>query len=602
MVASVPCRCPRELIRSVGAGSLALAAGWILATSPVSAADSTFFVPMTDGALLRTDVWFPTDGGDSWPVMIERTPYGAGGSEVVWWTSRGYVAVAQDLRGTYQSQGEFGFFQDDGWGPVNQDGLDTVGWLLDRSWCDGNIATMGNSARGITQNLLAGALPPGVKCMHVDAAASDLYEHLVFPGGVFRRADILGWLIENGFEDEIDKIASHPTKDEYWDWVDVTARSSLIDIPTYQIGGWYDVMAAGNVELFSALQYGGAVGALGNQKLIVGPWDHNGDIHNYPAGALSVAEGLVGTSVEWHDHWAKALPTGIMDLPPIAYYLMGDRDTGPPGNEWRTTWAWPPAAVSTAYYFHADGTLSETVPVSGAAALSFAFDPLDPVPTVGGANLTLASGPLDQTPVESRSDVLLFTTPVLTEAVEVVGPIRVVLQASTDRLDTDFTAKLCDVYPDGRSLMVTDGILQTRYRISFAQVELVVPGQTYRLEIDLCGTALLFEEGHRIRVAISSSNYPRFEVNPNTGDPFWQNDTTLVATNSIHVDAIHPSHIVLPVTSAPGLDTRGRRVRPRRARRGIEPVRSGKRPGIGPEEKQSRSAVAPLDRRVFDRF
>jgi putative CocE/NonD family hydrolase len=198
-------------------------------------------------------------------------------------------------------------------------------------------------------------------------------------------------------------------------------------------------------------------------------------------------------------------------------------------------------------YFHADGTLRLRPPEEPAASLSYEYDPKNPVPTIGGANLTIKAGPRDQRPVENRPDVLIFTSGELSDPIEITGTVKVKLWASSTAVDTDFTAKLCDVYPDGRSIIVADGIIRARHRNSLEKSEMMEPGKVYEFEIDLWNTSLVFSKGHRFRVAISSSNSPRFEPNPNTGKPSGMDDETKIATNTIYVDAEHPSHILAPV-------------------------------------------------------
>lgn len=512
-------------------------------------------VPMGDGTLLHTEVHTPAGPGGPWPVVLFRTPYGASGWDPSWHTSRGYAVVVQDIRGFHGSGGTFHMFRDDGWGPDHTDGAETVQWVLAQPWCDGNIATEGNSALGITQNMLAGAVPPGVTCRYVGVAPGDPYRHAIFPGGAFRNEDITVWFTAEGYPALVDTAVAHPRDEPWWDWVDVTSRAAQIDLPTYHVGGWYDLFLLGSIDVFRRLQTEGAPGARGNQKLVIGPWTHEygttvaGDL-SYPGGTLAAAEALVGSREEWFAHWQKGEANGVMDLPPVAYYVMG---SGGAGNEWRTAWSWPPPAAATDWYFHPDGTMTTTPGGAGDPALPFAYDPQDPVPTLGGANLTFEIGPADQTPVESRADVLLFTTPPLAGTVEVVGPVKVILHASSNRTDTDFTAKLCDVYPDGRSMIVCDGILKARHRNSFTSEELLAPGTVYEFPVDLWETAIAFAPGHRIRVAVSSSNFPRYDANPNTGEPFRQHTTTLVATNTVYLDAARPSRLVLPVANAAGL-------------------------------------------------
>jgi predicted acyl esterase len=514
-------------------------------------------VEMSDGIRLNTDVYYPQDGLDPWPVLLFRTPYGIHGDHIGYMAQYGYACVCQDTRGRFGSEGTDNLFRDDGWGPYHTDGLDTVNWILNQAWCDGRIGTIGGSARGITQNMLAGALPESVRCMSVSVAAANMYEHAVFPGGAFRQYDMEGWLNYLGSGHIIDSLYAHPNDGEWWSWLNPESRHHLETIPTFQYGGWFDLFLQGNIDSFTGLQYGGGAGAAGNQKLLIGPWAHElGTGHvgelDFPDAGFGTPEALIGSEGEWFDYWIWGIPNGIMETPPIAYYLMGDvDDPGAPGNEWRTATDWPPPSQTVAYYLREGGLLSLIPPSETEPPEAYEYDPQHPVPTLGGGNLMLPNGPYDQNPVLWRSDVLVYQTEILTEPVEITGSVVVNLYASSDRIDTDFTAKLCDVYPDGRAILICDGILRARHRLSMETEDFLVPGDVYSFEIDLWDTAIAFGAGHRILVAVSSSNFPRFDANPNTGDPFMQHDTTLVATNTIFHEPDYPSHLLLPVTGTP---------------------------------------------------
>jgi predicted acyl esterase len=511
-----------------------------------------YMVPMSDGIQLATDVYYPQSGDGPWPVFLYRTPYNIENDNVDHYAEDGWVAVCQDTRGRFASEGIDQMFRDDGWGPDHRDGLETVEWILTQPWCSGDIAGGGRSATGITQYQLAGALPPAYRAMLAVMAPASCYHHMVFPGGAFRERDMLTWFALQGNEYMLDSLAAHPNYDEWWIWIDSTSRDSLITVPGYHRGGWYDLFVEGTIANFSGLQWGGAPGALGNQKLMVAPYTHGpdqGELTYPPNASYHGGSALIGSSDDFFDYWARGEPNGVMDLPPIAYYQMGDvDDPGAPGNEWRATDSWPPPGAQCVLYLHAGGELSETLPAFSDPPETYDFDPLNPVPTRGGANGFGEQGPYDQNTVLDRPDVLVYTTPLLEEPVEIAGMVTVNLYASSNRVDTDFTAKLCDVYPDGRSMLVCDGILRGRHRISMASEDFLVPGQVYEFEIQLGNTAISFAPGHQIRLAISSSNWDRFDVNPNTGQPWGQNDTTLVASNIVYQDAARPSQLVLWVT------------------------------------------------------
>lgn len=511
-------------------------------------------VAMTDGVHLHARVALPASGAGPWPVLLYRTPYNVESTNVDWVADAGYVGVSQDTRGRFASEGVDRMWRDEGYGPDNRDGAETIEWILQQPWCNGRIATYGASASAINENLLAAALPESVRCMITYMAAADLYGDLFFPGGAFRQIDMETWLRAQGAESNIDSVYVHPDHDAWWSWLDTTPRHPLETIPTYQIGGWFDIFPNGPIHSFTGLQDGGAPGAAGNQKLIMGPWIHGleseqqGEL-TFPGAASENAQALIGMYWEWLDHWIFGAANGIMSKPPIAYYLMGDAtDPDAPGNEWRTSWTWPPPSSPVDLYLHEAGVLSLAAPAKSEAPQSYAYDPLHPVPTLGGGNLVIPAGPYDQRTVLDRPDVLVYSTPPLGGVWEVTGAVAVELYVASDRLDTDFTAKLCDVYPDGRVMLVTDGILRARHRLRMDGEDLLTPNQVVMVRIELPQTAIAFNKGHRILLAISSSNAPRFDPNPNTGEPFMRHTTTLVARNTIYHERTYPSRLTLPVS------------------------------------------------------
>jgi putative CocE/NonD family hydrolase len=283
----------------------------------------------------------------------------------------------------------------------------------------------------------------------------------------------------------------------------------------------------------------------------MGPFAHGAlEGLKYPANARQLPKSA--DALAWFDHVLKGQDNEAAKEKPVHYYVMGDpTDPSAPGNCWRSADNWPPPAQVTPFYFHPANNLVADKAPSGDASKSYKYDPKNPVPTVGGQNLFTAKGPMDQRKVEGRGDVLVFTTDVLTLPVEVTGRIKALLYVSSDCPDTDFTVKLSDVYPDGRSMLVTDGIRRARFRRSFEHEDFLEPGKVYELEVDLWSTSLVFNKGHRIRVAVSSSNAPRFDPNPNTGHAFRADKETHVATNTVHLSARCPSHILLPIYQAP---------------------------------------------------
>ncbi|RLF46297.1 MAG: hypothetical protein DRN29_05285 [Thermoplasmata archaeon] len=508
----------------------------------------TYMVEMRDGVKLATDVYLPGDGSGSYPVVLIRTPYNKNSTSeelVKAFVSRGYALVVQDLRGTHASEGIFRAFLDDGWNEC-QDGNDTVQWILSQEWCNGKIAVWGGSAMGIAGYMLAGSC--NVTCMLIAIAASNMYKHAVYPGGEFR-IDAEEWLKGQDAEYMVRIFEEHYNYDDFWKQLDLSTRYNHVGTPIYHIGGWYDIFAEGTMDTFLGLQN------KGNQKLLMGPWAHGeflttqqGDLI-YPINSLL---DVYGETTGWLDYWMKGEETGIMDEK-IRFYMMGECSTkhgykakSGTGNEWWVCNEWPPfIAEPKKLYLHENGLLSHDMPYAEEPD-SFLYDPSDPVPTVGGRNLVLPAGPMRQNEIEEREDVLVYTTPPLEKPVTIAGEVIAHLWISSSAKDTDFSVRLCDVYPDGNSYIITHGILMARHRISLEREDFL-EGEIYELNISLGNTAIVFDKGHRIRIDITSSNYPAFERNPNTGDAFRKNESYVVAENTIYHDAEHPSYILLPV-------------------------------------------------------
>ena len=522
-------------------------------------------VPMQDGdgTKLATNLYYPLRL-PPYPAIVIRTPYGKDSPSMLLFigglTASGYAVAIQDVRGRGKSEGENRAFLDDGWGldpsGTHWDGYDTVQWVAGQSWCNGKVGIFGFSALGISANFAAGALPPALKCSAVQVAAADIYHDAAHLGGGFRKSLVEGWLgdIET-IPEVLETIIEHEAYDSFWQEASVIAKHSEMTVPTYHIGGWYDIFLQGTLNHFSGLQISGATGARGNQRALIGPWTHGGMAQRqqgqleYPTDSI-LSEDDIDNLLKWFNYWLKGEDEEVLDLAPFRYYLMGDVDDDlAPGNEWREAAAWPVPATAQALYFAPGGILQGTLPAAASPPDAFVYDPGDPVPTLGGANLELDAGPYDQALLESRSDVLVYTSPVLTEPLEITGRITVELYGASSAPDTDWTAKLCDVYPDGRSMLVTDGILRAKFRDSFESSTLMTPGEVYRFEIDLWSTALVFNTGHRIRIDLSSSNDPRFDPNPNTGEPLRQHTRVDSATNEVYFSPEHPSQLVLPVVS-----------------------------------------------------
>ena len=504
-------------------------------------------VPMRDGVKLATAVLVP-QGKGPWPVLLSRTPYNkdkglAGGGPV--------VRVVQDMRGRFASEGQALPFFQDAWGEM-QDGYDTIEWIAKQPWCNGKVGMTGGSAGGIVQYMAAGTAPAALKCCAAVVAAPSLYHHAFFPGGAFRKSDLEKWWSSNSLPPEaLRQVLSHREYDDFWRSVDLIARAPRVRTPMIHSGGWYDMFSQGTLDAFTALQHHGGEGARGQQVLVIGPWVHSmrpGGELQFPASAGQ--NPAQASQLQWMAHWLLDRPTPLPDRLPVNYYVMGAcGEEGAPGNEWRTAADWPVPATATPLYLHQGGRASFAAPDAAEASPAYRYDPRNPVPSRGGGNLTLPAGPMDQRPVETRDDVLLFTTDPLDKPLEITGRVAARLFVSSDCPDTDFTAKLTDVYPDGRSMLLCDGILRMRYRDGFERAKRMEPGKVYEAKVDLWSTSIIVNKGHRIRVAVSSSNAPRFEPNPNTGGAFDGTREPRVARNTLHLEMARPSQVVLPVVA-----------------------------------------------------
>ncbi|MHA1304410.1 MAG: CocE/NonD family hydrolase, partial [Candidatus Heimdallarchaeaceae archaeon] len=507
-------------------------------------------IRMSDGVRLGTDVYVPKDINSSLPVIFIRTPYNKNDLEAfAAYTDLDYIIVTQDMRGYYNSEGEKGmpFFFD------GNDGKESIYWIEEQPWCNGKIGTWGLSALGITQYLLAPNASDSLKCQMPIVATPDVYE-AAFRGGSLRSELMLPWMEAQGYSEEIiQQFKDFEKLDQKWDSARIVNDYAFIHVPALHFGGWYDIFTQDTINAFMGYQYHGGEGAKGNSKLVMGPWVHGGafgapsgvykDIdYVYPNQDMGIIFLLTDTIFE---KWLKNNGTAWDNLPNVVFYLMSSLPYNQDklANNWYSSDIWPLQTEEQEWFLYSNRSLLSSQPEGENNVISYLYDPNNPVPTIGGGNLALAAGAYDQQELEEREDVLVFTSPILDEPITVIGRINVTLEISSNCTDTDFTVKLTDVFPDNTSMLITDTIIRARNRNSYSSWDFMQPGEKYLLNISLDSTAYLFNKGHRIRIDISSSNYPRFEVNPNTGDALWENTTTYVANNSIYLDT---SKIILP--------------------------------------------------------
>lgn len=533
-------------------------------------------VAMRDGVVLTANVWRPQAAG-RYPAILLRTPYGK--QEERWDEARryvraGYAVVMQDCRGRGKSGGAWDPFRHDG-----EDGFDTQEWVGQQPWCNGELGTSGGSYGGWTQWASAANASRHLKAMVPNVPFDNAYE-ISRAGGAFQLALLMGWGTAVGgvalspenlqkafrhlplqtygdqFEKKIPYLndwVKHATYDDYWKQRSMGDRYADVTVPVLNIGGWYDIFSKTTIELVDQVRATSKNRlARRNQFVVIGPWAHGvggrktGELDFGEVARFSVSE----WQFKWFEYWLKGRETGVQDWPPYYFFVMGE-------NRWRAENEWPLKRTRfTEYFLHSggransakgDGTLDTNAPAAEKPD-EFSYDGDDPVPTVGGNNLVGANaGPYDQTKVEERADVLVYSTPPLAQDIEVTGPVKLILHAASSARDTDFTAKLVDVHPDGKSFNLCDGIIRARYRSGRGKGTLLEPGQPEEFEIDLWVTSNLFQRGHRIRVEISSSNFPRFDRNPNSGKPFGTDTELMTAKQTVFHDAQHASRLVLPV-------------------------------------------------------
>ncbi|NOT58289.1 MAG: CocE/NonD family hydrolase [Deltaproteobacteria bacterium] len=561
---------------------------------------------MRDGTTLHADVYRP-DAPGRFPVILLRLPYGkhmaADFGDHEFFPARGYVVVIQDGRGRFDSEGTYYPLIDE-----PRDGYDTVEWAAALPYANGLVGTQGQSYLGATQYLLAPTRPPHLRCSFPVSAAADFHQSWVYhTGGAFS----FGWQIPYaiflarntidrlGIKDELwpkirpdllrginfgnpltpeaykrlplmywadllkdvapymREYLTHPEDGPYWWAVNIERQHRNINVPMYHVSSWYDIFLRDALVHFNGLRSRAMTPeARGGQRLLLGPWAHlfpyttpttggTGDIDFGPNAFMDLHD----TQLRWFDYWLKGIDNGMMEEAPVRLFVMGT-------NEWRDEHEWPLARTRyTPCYFHSrgkanslhgDGTLSFEPPTEEPAD-QYRYDPADPVPTSGGNTLIIPVGVKDQREVEARHDVLVYTSDPLEKPLEVTGPLKVVLYASSSAPDTDFTAKLVDVRPDGYAQNIADGIVRARYRESAMTPKMLTKGEVVELTIDLWATSHVFLPGHRLRVEVSSSNFPRFDRNLNTGDDQATGTRWEVAEQTVFHGQQFRSHILLPV-------------------------------------------------------
>ena len=579
-------------------------------TRPATVIERDVPVPMRDGVVLRADVYRPADDATGpWPVLLERTPYDKGyyltsgmPLDPLRAAERGYAVVIQDVRGRFASEGEFYSF-------VNEadDGYDTVEWCAEQTWCDGAVGMYGSSYMGATTWQAAVSRPPHLKAIAPSQASSDYFEARSYRGGVPE----LGSLLTTAFlalgpgsvgrlaldrdgrrallkdlrrlVDDLETAAAtwpladlardwpddflpylrdwltHRTYDGYWHAISLEHRHGDLEVPALHMTSWFDSFLDGTLRNFA-----GATAESGApQRLIVGPWSHHVPmaalLGSARVGDLNCGLGSMldfdAVQLAWFDRWLKDIEEPRAAAP-VRVFVMG-------ANRWRDEEQWPPAGTRAARLHltsagrantrHGDGALAWAAPPDPGSD-TFVYDPREPVPTLGGAHVMINTshppGSFDQRAVEDRHDVLVYTSAPLEEDLEVIGWVTARLAVVSDAPDTDFTAKLVDVHPDGTAMSVCDGIQRLSLRDGRERVSPYEPGTPCALDVALSATGYRFARRHRVRLEVSSSNFPRFEPNLNTGRHAYDSGASRPATQVVLHGGPHESWLELPVVDA----------------------------------------------------
>jgi hypothetical protein len=548
-----------------------------------------------DGVTLYADIYRPAGEGP-FPVLLQRTPYDKNNASVFAHqaVARGFMVVVQDVRGRYTSEGEWYPFKHE-----TDDGYDTVEWAAALPHSNGKVGMFGSSYVGATQMLTAIGHPPHLAGICPVVTASNYHENWTYQGGAFEQWFDESWTsglaqdtanrairqstnallgsnalplkqypvfnIQTGangavltrvlapyFLDWLD----HPAYDSYWKQWSIEENFASIQVPALTIAAWYDLFQGGSLRNYLGIKaHGGSEAARNGQRLLIAIGGHSG--WDRTVGTVDFGPDAVfdenAVTLAWYEYLLQGKQNEFATEKPVKIFVMGE-------NKWRYEDDWPlQRAQETSYFLHSagkansasgDGSIS-VAPATREAPDSFVYDPANPVPTVGGPlccdSVHLAPGPRDQKEVESRADVLIYSTPPLDHDTEVTGLVTLDLFAQSSAADTDFTAKLIDVGPDGFAQNLTEGILRARYRESTSEAKPIVPGKIYEYKIDMWSTSNVFLKGHRIRVEVSSSNFPRFDRNLNTGTSAAEDATFVKATNTVLHDREHPSALVLPV-------------------------------------------------------
>jgi putative CocE/NonD family hydrolase len=550
-------------------------------------------IRMRDNVTLFGDVYLPEAAG-RYPTLVVRTCYGVQREginlhqDMFKFARHGYAVVMVDTRGRYESEGRWEPFRDEA-----RDGYDIIEWAARQPFSNGRVGTQGGSYLGHNQWRAMGERPPHLKAAFPMVASTNIYANWITMGGAFRLSFNYGWgvvrmpnriMLPQSWHTEAYTPANlrydtllrhlplrdgdlrsagyavghyrdwllHESYDAYWKAVSDEERFHRMDVPAHTFGGWFDIFLPGTINGYVGMRNKAATPeARKAARMTIGPWGHGAST---AFGEMTFGEHAMVShtdlEIRFFDRYLKGIDNGIDREDPVNLFYMGidrwrgEKDWPVPGTEYRALYLGGTGAAKPG-----GGSLSFTAPTN-ASDDRYRYDPADPVPTLGGNNCCgtpTPAGPRDQRPLEARNDVLVYTSEALQEDLAVAGPVRMQLFAATDGPDTDWMVKLIDVHPDGRSMPVSEGILRARFHQGLDKVSLLTPGKTYAFDIDMTGTANVFRKGHRIRIDITSSNFPQFDRNPNTGEPLGSSARLRVAQQTVRHGGATPSAVILPV-------------------------------------------------------
>ena len=555
---------------------------------------------MRDGVELLADVYTP-DGPGPFPVLLLRTPYDKTGGQSpgyrhpLWYARHGYIVVVQDVRGRGASGGEWYPFEHEA-----EDGYESIEWAAGLPSSSGAVGMYGFSYPGACQLLAATLQPPHLACIVPGLTASDYWSGWTYRGGALQQAFVQSWVLDelgsdtarrrglaelgrelratlrdaSGFYEELpldrqsvlatDDVAPyyfdwlhHPSQDEYWQRWSLEPRWGTIRVPALHLAAWYDIFLEGTLRNFSGIRRLAHPDVAASQRLVIGPWHHM-YWSRFVAGTDFGPEArsdIDDLQLRWFDQWLRNIDNGPSSEAPVRTFLMG-------ANEWRSHGDWPPADSHTVDLFlgsqgaansvNGNGWLAREAPETSPYDV-YVYDPLHPVLSAGGRSCCspnlVPMGPANQVEVESRNGVLVYTSPPLLRDAVVLGPVSLVLHATSTAPDTDFTAKLVDVHHAGLAINVAEGVIRARYRDSWSHPTLLEPGRRYEYQIDMGATGNMFRAGHRMRLEVSSSNFPAYDRNLNTGGPIGAEprEAARSATQQVFHDATNPSRLTLSV-------------------------------------------------------